>query len=149
MNYTIIRTLSIVFQIHVFAFNEGEMVVLCVEWRKREYSIVSFIFKMYVRICIYIIKKKKATWKKTFGWWDCGCLALFLPWNICIFQIYYNNTITFITRKIFSRQLYSVPSGLTSGSCRLGRVNSMQLRRMFAWTWPFSRSLCCGVWNQA
>lgn len=59
MNYTIIRTLSIVFQIHVFAFNEGEMVVLWVEWRKREYSIVSFIFKMYVRICIYIIKKKK------------------------------------------------------------------------------------------
>lgn len=55
MNYTIIRTLSIVFQIHVFAFNEGEMVVLWVEWRKREYSIVSFIFKMYVRICIYII----------------------------------------------------------------------------------------------
>lgn len=64
MNYTIIRTLSIVFQIHVFAFNEGEMVVLCVEWRKREYSIVSFIFKMYVRICIYIIKKKKQPERK-------------------------------------------------------------------------------------
>lgn len=78
MNYTIIRTLSIVFQIHVFAFNEGEMVVLCVEWRKREYSIVSFIFKMYVRICIYIIKKKKSNLKENVwmvGLWVFGSFS--------------------------------------------------------------------------
>lgn len=33
--------------------------MLCVEWRKRDYSSVSFIFKMRVHICIYTSFKKK------------------------------------------------------------------------------------------
>lgn len=44
-------------------------------------------------------------------------------------QIQYN-TITSITRKIFSRRLWSVPSNLTSGKCGWGQVNRMLLRRV-------------------
>ena len=45
-------------------------------------------------------------------------------------QIQCNNTITFITRKIFSRWLWSVPSNLTSGKCGWDHVNRMLLRRV-------------------
>lgn len=42
------------------------------EWRKRGYS-ANFILE--VCAFVYISLEKRKTWKKTFGWWDCGCLA--------------------------------------------------------------------------
>lgn len=52
--------------------------MLCVEWRKREYSSVSFIFKMRVHICIYTSFKKKNNNLEENIWmvglWVFGCI---------------------------------------------------------------------------
>lgn len=32
-------------------------------------------FILEVCAFVYISLEKRKTWKKTFGWWDCGCLA--------------------------------------------------------------------------
>ena len=76
-------------------------------------------------MCLYIHHKKKKNQKTGRKHLDGVLVDVWL-----LPQIQCNNTITFITRKIFSRWLWSVPSNLTSGKCGWDQVNRMLLRRV-------------------
>lgn len=104
---------------------------------KEDIQLWPYFYFKNVHIFVYTSlknTKKKKSWE-TFGWWDYRCWAFSPPWNTCLLHIEYNSTITFLSRKIFSRQVSGVCLTSPRVNRRLGRVSWMCLTRTLCVDW--------------